>query len=168
MTAEEAKASVLGFLQRWPGLFAAAEDDGGKGAHIVERGSGKSLPIRWGDVQATEEKSSPLRAHPYLVVLFHDGRQVALADVGFAFAPGTQNTGPLPELPATFCFRDLRHLLTSAQSLVEQEGREPDALRAVMMGIALLDGARSLGFDISREERALETILRDLEQRGLA
>jgi hypothetical protein len=88
--------------------------------------------------------------------------------VGFAFAPGTQNTGPIPELPATFCFRDLRHLTTSAQSMVEQPGREADALRAVMMGIALLDGARATGFDTSREERSLEAILRDLEQRGIA
>jgi hypothetical protein len=168
MTGEEAKAKVLGFLQRWPGLFAAAEDDDGKGAQLVERGTAKSLLIRWGDVQAAEEKSSPLRPHPYLVLLFQDGRQVALADVGFAFAPNTQNTGPIPELPATFCFRDLRHLVSGAQSIVEQPGREADALRAVMMGIALLDGARAAGFDTSREERSLEAILQDLERRGIA
>ena len=167
MTPEEIKAKVLGFLQAWPGLFVAAENQGGKGAQIVERGSAKTLSVQWDELRDAVERSSPLRPHPYLILLFHDGRQVALADVGFAFAPATHNTGPIGELPETFCFRDLRHLMGGARSLLEQDGREPDALRAVMMGIALLDGARGLGFEVSREERELEKILGELETRGV-
>jgi hypothetical protein len=99
------------------------------------------------------------------VLVFEDGRQVALADVGFAFAPVTTNSGPIPELPSTFCFRDLRHLMSGAQAMMEEEDRLPDALRAVLMGIALLDGARAAGFEVSREERLLDTLLRELETR---
>ena len=167
MTPQEVKAKILGWLQANPGLFAAIEDEDGKGARLLERMSGKELPLRWEAIADAVEKSSPLRPHPYLIVLFGDGRQVALADVGFAFAPSTENTGPLSELPETFCFRDLRHLMSGADSLLETDGRELEALRAVMMSIALLDGARALGFDVSRDERALEKLLRRLEERGI-
>jgi hypothetical protein len=92
---------------------------------------------------------------------------VALADVGFAFAPSIASTGPLPDLPQTFCFRDFRHLSQGIDTILEEEGREGEALSAVLLAIALLDGARVVGFEISREERALESLLRRLEERGL-
>ena len=69
-------------------------------------------------------------------------------------------------MPATFCFRDFRHLAAGVQALLGEEGREREALSAVMLAIALLDGARALKFDISREERELESLLRQLEERG--
>jgi len=169
MTPEEAKAKVHTFLRTWPGVFAIADDEDGRGAQLIERGTGKALPIRWDAIAEAAEKSSPLRPHPYLVLVFHGGAQVALADVGFAFAPSTRNSGPLGELPATFCFRDLRHLLSGAQSILdEHEGRAPEALKAVLMGIALLDGARDVGFEVGREERTLDKLLREIEQRGAA
>ena len=169
MTAEEAKAKVLAFLRSWPGLFAAAEDEDGRGAQLIERGTGKALPLRWDGIADAVERSSPLRPHPYLILVFQTGAQVALADVGFAFAPSTRNSGPLGELPATFCFRDLRHLMSGAQSILdEHEGRAPEALKAVLMGIALIDGARDVGFEVGREERALDKLLREIEQRGAA
>jgi hypothetical protein len=52
------------------------------------------------------------------------------------------------------------------QALLSEEGREREALSAVLLGIALLDGARGAGFDVSREERDLESLLRSLEERG--
>ena len=167
MTPDEAKAKVLGFLRAWPGLFAAAEDVDGRGAQLIERGAGKALVVRWDAIKDAAERANPLRAHPYLILLFEDGRQVALADVGFAFAPATHNSGPLAELPATFCFRDLRHLLGGAQTYLDEEGREPEALRAILMGIALVDGARACGFEVGREEKALEALLSQVEARGL-
>jgi hypothetical protein len=109
-----------------------------------------------------------VRPEPYLVLVFHDGRQVALADVGFAFAPSIASTGPLPDLPQTFCFRDFRHLSQGIEGLLEEEGRESEALQAVLLAIALLDGARAVGFEVGREERALEGLLRRLEERGLS
>src|SRR5437764_8991384 len=99
---EAEKAKVLEFTRRPFAAVAAVEDADGKGARLLEPGTGKELRVRWGEIARIEERTSPLRAAPYLLLLLEDGRQVALADVGFAFAPGTANTGPLPDLPSTF------------------------------------------------------------------
>jgi hypothetical protein len=167
MTPTESRDLVIAFLQRHPGVILPLEDDDGRSATLFERLSGKRLSLKWADLKEVVERASPLRPQPYLLLLWHDERQVALADVGFAFAPSTQNTGPLPELPEVFCFRDLRHLLGGAQSLLEEEGRELEALRAIMMSIALIDGARAVGFEVSRDERQLEALLGELEKRGV-
>jgi hypothetical protein len=158
---------VLEFTRRPFAAVAALEDADGKGARLLEPGTAKELRVRWDELGRAEERSSPLRRAPYLVLLFQDGRQVALADVGFAFAPDTVNTGPLPELPATFCFADFRHLSQGIEALLAEEGREKEALGAVLMAIALLDGARTAGLDVAREERRLEVLLRALEERGV-
>jgi hypothetical protein len=165
-TPEEARAAVESFLRENPGRFALLPDDDGKGAQLLEAGSGKALRVRWDEISFAAVKQTAVRPAPYLVLVFADGRQVALADVGFAFAPSTANTGPLEGLPATFCFRDFRHLASGAEALLAEEGREREAIAAVMLGIALVDGARAAGLDVSREERELETLLRGLEQRG--
>ena len=167
MTATEAKARVMSFLQARMALFGAIEDDDGRGAQLLEPGTGKTLAVRWDDLGDVVERRSPLRPLPYLVLVFRDGRQVALSDVGFAFAPSIASTGPLPDLPETFCFRDYRHLAQGVEGLLEEEGREKEALAAILLCIALLDGARVVGFDVSREERTLERLLKKLEERGL-
>ena len=167
MTPEEAKAKLLQFTQRPFAAVAALEDADGKGARLLEPGSGKELHVRWDELSQVEERTTPLRPAPYLLLLFEDGRQVALADVGFAFAPSTVNTGPLPELPATFCFADFRHLAQGIDALLAEEGREKEALGAVLLCIALLDGARAARLDVSREERRLDGLLRRLEERGV-
>ena len=166
MNPADARAAIESFLRESPGRFALLPDDDGRGARILEAGTGKTLGVRWDEIAEAVARQNPVRAAPYLVVVFTDGRQVALADVGFAFAPSTANTGPLPDLPATFCFRDFRHLATGAEALLGEDGREREAVAAVMLGIALLDGARVLGFDVAREERQLESLLRRLEERG--
>jgi hypothetical protein len=107
MSEAENKAKVLEFARRPFAAVAAVEDGDGKGARLLEPRTGKELHIRWGEIARVEQRVSPLRPAPYLVLLLEDGRQVALADVGFAFAPSTVHTGPLPDLPATFCFADL-------------------------------------------------------------
>lgn len=167
MTGAESRSKILEFTRRPFAAVAALEDADGKGARLLETASGKELRVRWGEVASVEERKSPLRPAPFLLVLFEDGRQVALADVGFAFAPGTTNTGPLPDLPPTLCFADFRHLSQGIESLLEQEGREKEALGAVMVCIALLDGARAVGLEVAREERRLDALLRALEERGL-
>ena len=161
------KAKVLEFTRRPFAAVAAVEDADGKGARLLEPGTGKELRIRWGEIAQVEVRSSALRPAPYLVLVFEDGRQVALADVGFAFAPSTVNTGPLPDLPATFCFADFRHLSQGIETLLQQEGREKEALGAILLCIALLDGARAAGLDVSGEERRLDALLRALEERGV-
>jgi hypothetical protein len=166
MSPEDVQARVEAFLRAQALPLALLPDADGKGARVLEPGTGKSLQLRWDGIAEAVERTSSQRPAPYLVLVFHDGRQVALADVGFAFAPSTASTGPLPGLPATFCFRDFRHLLSGSDALLEHEGKEREALSAVLLGIALLDGARAAGFDVSREERSLETVLKRLEERG--
>jgi hypothetical protein len=163
----DARAKIESFVRQNPRLFLLVPAADDRSAQIIETATGKALLLEWGAVADAVEKDNPLRQSRYLVLLFADGRQVALADVGFAFAPSTVNSGPLPDLPATFCFRDFRHLATSVQALLAEDGREREALSAVMLAIALLDGARSLQFDVSREERELDSLLRQLEERGV-
>lgn len=167
MTPAQSKAKVMEFTRRPFAAVAAVEDPDGNGARLLEPGSGKELRVLWGELARVEERSSPLRPAPYLVLAFQDGRQLALADVGFAFAPSTVHTGPLPDLPATFCFADFRHLAQGVESLLEEEGREKEALGAILMSIALLDGARAAGLPVGREERRLDGLLRRLEERGV-
>ena len=158
---------VLEFTRRPLGAVVAVEDDDGKGVRLLEPGSNKDLRLRWDDLSQVEERRTALRTSPYLLLLFNDGRQVALADVGFAFAPSIANTGPLPDLPPTLCFKDFRHLSTGIGQLLSEEGREKEALGAILLCIALLDGARAVGLDVSREERNLDQLLRMLEERGV-
>lgn len=167
MTPAEVKAKVLAYTRNPLGAVAAVEDDDGRGARLLEPGTGKELRIRWDEIAQVEEKASPLRPAPYLVLLFQDGRQVALADVGFAFAPSTVNTGPLPDLPAVLCFRDFAHLAQGIEALLAEEGREKEALGAILVSIALLDGARAAGLPVAREERRLDALLKALEERGV-
>jgi hypothetical protein len=161
-----ARAKAESFVRQNRRLFVLVESPDGRSAQIVETGTGKSLQVEWGELGEALEKENPVRQSAYLVLVFTDGRQIALADVGFAFAPSTVNTGPLADLPATFCFRDFRHLTTGVQALLGEEGREPEALSAVMLALALLDGARAAGFEVSREERELDSLLHRLEERG--
>jgi hypothetical protein len=167
MTPAEAKAKVMEFARRPLAAVAAVEDEDGKGVRLIEPGSGKELRLRWDELSEAEERSSPQRPAPYLLLAFHDGRQVALADVGFAFAPSTANTGILPDLPAVLCFRDFRHLSQGVETLLEEDGREREALGALLICIALLDGARAAGLEVSREERRLDALLRKLEHHGI-
>jgi hypothetical protein len=162
------RAQVESFLRDAARLFAAVPDEDDGGVQLFESGTGKVLRLRWEELREAVLRRTPVRPDPYLVLVFHDGRQVALADVGFAFAPSIASTGPLPDLPQTFCFRDFRHLSQGVEGLLEEEGREREALAALLLAIALLDGARAAGFEIGREERALEGLLRKLEERGLS
>ncbi|MFN2546992.1 MAG: hypothetical protein ABR567_06150 [Myxococcales bacterium] len=161
------REKVLEFARRPLAAVAAIEDDDAKGVRLLEPGSGKDLRLKWDDLSQVEERTSALRTSPYLLLVFEDGRQVALSDVGFAFAPSIANTGSLPDLPATLCFRDFRHLSQGIEQLLSEEGREKEALGGILLCIALLDGARAVGLDVSREERRLEQLLRKLEARGV-
>ena len=161
------RAQIEAFLRERPGLFAAVPDEDGSGLQLFETGTGKSLRVRWADLSDAVLRRTSLRPAPYLVLVFQDGRQLALADVGFAFAPSIASTGTLPDLPETFCFRDFRHLSQGIEALLAEDGREREALSAVLLAIALLDGAKVVGFEVGREERALEGLLRRLEERGV-
>lgn len=163
----DAKTRTLAFLRGQRTPLALLEDENGLGATLLEAGSGKSLRLRWGGLAQVTERTTRDHPQPYLLLVFEDGRQVALADVGFAFAPSTRNSGLLPGLPETFCFRDFSVLTGGVSGLLAQEGRAAEATGAILAAIALLDGARDAGFEVSGEERTLETLLRQLEERGV-
>jgi len=165
MTTEDIQARILEFTLRPLSGVASVEEPGG--ARLLEPATGKELRVRWDEISEVQEKPNLERGAPYMQVLFHDGRQVALADVGFAFAPSTANTGPLPQLPPTLCFRDFNHLSRGVEQLLMEEGREKEILSAILLCIALLDGARAVGLAVDREERRLDKLLKALEQRGM-
>jgi biotin carboxyl carrier protein len=94
--------------------------------------------------------------------------QLILADVGVAFEPLTVSTGPLPGLPPLVCFRDfagtegrLAHYLVDHPD----EAVTRSHLDLLLFLIALVDGARAVGFEVSREERRIEALLREVEAR---
>lgn len=160
------RARVLAFLRAGSTPLAIVEDADERGARLLESGSGKALSVRWEALSQVVERSTAQHPQAYLVLIFQDGRQIALAEVGFAFAPATHNSGALPELPQTFCFRDFATLTQGVSALAGQEGREAEAVRALLAAIALVDGARAAGFEVGREERTLEELLARLEERG--
>lgn len=133
--------------------------------------SGKALPADWPRVQALHERQNADTGRPYLLLLREDGRQLVLADVGVAFAPLTAASGPLPDLPTVVCFRDLAgaegrltHFLLDHPD--EEPG--PSHVALFLFCLAVVDGARAVGFDVSPEERRLERILGELEARRKA
>jgi hypothetical protein len=131
--------------------------------------SGKALRLDLAAVAAVEERTDRESGRPYLAVRRDDGSEIGLADAGIAFGPSTASTGPVEGLPPAVCFRDL----VSAEArlthfLVDHPGERPDRVHLALFAfcLAVADGARAAGFDISAEERRLERLLGELEARS--
>lgn len=140
----------------------------GEGPALLDVFSGKSLPLEWRRVERVAEARNAETGAPYLALLRDDGLQVLLTDVGVAFAPSTSGTGPLPGLPAAVCFRDFAAVESRlTHYLVGHPGEEVTRshLDLFFFLLAVLDGAREVGFDVGREERALEALLAEIEAR---
>lgn len=130
--------------------------------------AGKALPLDWSRIEAVAEAKNRDSGAPYLALLRDDGRQVILADVGIAFEPVVAGTGPLPGLPPVVCFRDFAATAGRVEHLLVDHPGEPvtrDHLDLFLFLVALVDGARAVGFDVSPEERRLERILGEIEAR---
>ncbi|MGA8891644.1 MAG: hypothetical protein WB493_08755 [Anaeromyxobacteraceae bacterium] len=135
---------------------------------ILDVFSGKVLPLDWGQVEAVAEGRNRDTGAPYVALLRDDGRQVILADVGVAFEPVTLATGPLAGLPPLVCFRDLAATAGRIEHLLVDHPGEPvtrDHLDLFLFLLAVVDGARAVGFEVSTEERRLERILGEIEAR---
>lgn len=135
---------------------------------LLDVAAGKVLALDWTRVAAASEQQDADTGRPYLLVELGDGAALALADQGIAFAPSTAGTGPLPSLPRAVCFRDL----AAAEGrlthfLVGHPGEAPERahLDAFLFCLAVVDGARAVGFDVGPEERRMERILNELEAR---
>ncbi len=138
------------------------------GSTLLDVFSGKSLALDFARVAAMEQRTDAASRRPYLAIRLDSGVEVAVADQGIAFAPVTAGTGPLDGLPAAVCFRDLaaaenrlEHFLLDHPG--EPPGREHVAL--FLLCLAVVDGARAVGFGVSSEERRLERLLAELEAR---
>lgn len=137
---------------------------------LFDVASGKTLALRWGEVRAFEEKRHPETGDSYLVLLLENGQQIALVDPGgIAFAPSTENTGPVRDLPPVVCLKDFHALKGALDHYLYAHPDDPpprECLDWVMVCIATLDGARAVGFEIGDLEGALEKSLREIERRA--
>lgn len=141
------------------------------GGLLLDVASGRTLLLDLPGLSSLDERRDRDTGRAYLLLVYGDGRRLALSEAGIAFPPDTRNTGALPDLPEAVCLRDYRGLLERLKhELYGHPDREPDrnTVRLLMMCIAVLDGARAAGFDVGREERELESHLRELERRAPA
>jgi hypothetical protein len=139
------------------------------GALLLDVFSAKTVPLDVSSLRTVESRLNTQTKATYLLLIYDDGRQRALSDVGIAFAPSLTNTGPLPDLPEVVCFRDYQTLLDRLKHELYGHADTPPTrgtVQLLMMCIAIIDGARNAGFEVGREEQELETHLRELEKRA--
>lgn len=157
-------------LRQWAEGHRQAVAFDPESAVLLDVVSGKKIRISWRDLKAFEEKLHPETREGYLVLLFEDGTQLALVDPGgVAFAPETKNSGPVAGLPAVVCLRDFLTLKGRVDHYLYDHPDEPpprECLDLVMICIAILDGARAVGFDVGDLEGELEKSLNDIERRA--
>jgi hypothetical protein len=162
---ERAKAKV----GAWVGAHRHAVLYDEENFTLMDVGSGKTIRLPWQDLKAFEEKIHPETNDNYLVLLFDNGNQIALVDPGgIAFAPSTENTGPLADLPPVVCLKDFFTLKGRLDHYLYDHADEPPpkaALDLVTICIATLDGARAVGFDVGDLEGELEKSLKEIERR---
>jgi hypothetical protein len=167
MNTVQARAQVL--VRQWAGSHKHAVLYDEASATIMDVASGKSLRLCWSDVTAFEEKTHPETNETYLVLLFENGTQIALVDPGgVAFAPSTENSGPVENLPPVVCLRDFLMLKQRVDHYLYGHAGEPpprECLDLIMICVAALDGARAVGFEVGDLEGALEKSLSEIERR---
>jgi hypothetical protein len=137
-------------------------------AILLDVASGKSLALDWSILTGMADGVDSDTRRPYLALTREDGLMLALADQGVVFAPSIASTGPIEGLPAAVCFRDFQsaegQLLHFLRDHPEDEPTRTH-LSLFMFCLTVVDGARAVGFEVSREERRLEGMLKELEER---
>jgi hypothetical protein len=163
--AETAKSKV----RQWTGKHQSAVLYDESESTFLDIASAKRVRIEWRDVTAFEEKIHPETNDAYLVLLFEGDTQLALVDPGgIAFAPSTENSGPVPNLPPVVCLKDFFTLKGRVDHYLYDHPDEPpprECLDLIMICIATLDGARKVGFDVDDLEGDLEKSLNEVERR---
>jgi len=162
---EQAKAKVRAWTETHRRAVLYDEES----SSLMDVTSGKSIRLPWQEVKAFEEKVHPETKDNYLVLLFENGTQVALVDPGgIAFAPSTENSGPVRDLPPVVCLKDFFTLKGRVDHYLYGHPDEPppkEVLDLVMICIATLDGARAVGFGVGDLEGELEKALNEIEGR---
>ncbi len=162
---DQAKSSVRQWIERHQHAVLYDEET----STLLDVASGKSVNLPWRDMTAFEEKVHSETTDTYLVLLFENGNQIALVDPGgVAFAPSTENSGPVQDLPPVVCLRDFHTLKQRVDHHLYDHPDEPpprETLNLIMICIATLDGARAVGFDVADLEGELEKSLNEIERR---
>ncbi len=162
---DQAKAKVRAWVETHRQVVLYDEES----SSLMDVASGKTIRLPWQEVKDFEEKVHPETQDSYLVLLFDNGNQIALVDPGgIAFAPSTENTGPLRDLPPVVCLKDFSTLSGRVDHYLYDHPDEPppkETLDLVMICIATLDGARAVGFDVADLEGELEKSLNEIERR---
>jgi hypothetical protein len=162
---EQAKGKVRAWVETHRHAVLYDEES----SSLMDVTSGKTVHLPWREVKAFEEKIHPETQDSYLVLLFENGTQIALVDPGgVAFAPSTENSGPVRDLPPVVCLKDFFTLKGRVDHYLYDHPDEPppkEVLDLVMICIATLDGARAVGFDVGDLEGELEKSLKEIEGR---
>jgi hypothetical protein len=160
----ELRDHLLQWLQDMPAIFVHEEIP--HGIRLVEIDTKKQKDIIFAEVLQWRETPHPEGMGRYLNLVFEDEHELVLCYMGFAFSPSLQSTGPIPDLPPVLCFYDIHRLLGHADHLSKnpKPDEKPEAVKTLMIGLAALEGARLLGFDVGEEEKKAEEILEVLEK----
>jgi len=165
----DSQQDVRLLVRRWSEAHKGAVLYDDESAVLRDVVSGKAVKLSWRDVVSFEEKIHPETNESYIVLLFENGTQLVLVDPGgVAFAPSMENSGLLENLPSVVCLRDLFALKQRIDHyLYDHPDEEPprECLDLIMICIAMIDGARQIGFDVGDLEGELEVSLNELERR---
>jgi hypothetical protein len=160
---------VKAAVRRWAAAHPHAVIYDEEASTLLDVASGKTTKARWRDLAGFEEKTHPETGDVYSVLLFENGLQIALVDPGgVGFAPSTENSGQVQGLPAVVCLNDFFTLKGRVDHYLRDHRDEPvprECLGMIMICIAILDGARAIGFDIGDLENELEKALNEIEKK---
>jgi hypothetical protein len=162
-------SEIRAAVQAWAAAHPHAVLYNDQDSTLLDVASGKIIRLPWRDITAFEEKTHPETGDSYYVLLFENGSQIALVDPGgVAFALSSENSGPVDGLPAVVCLRDFFTLKGRVNHyLQDHPGEAPprECLDMIMICIAILDGARAIGFAVGDLEADLEKTLNELEKK---
>ncbi len=163
--ADQTRAKIAEWVQRHRHVVLYDEES----STLLDVASGLSVRFPWSEFEAFEEKVHAETGELYLVFLFESGNQIVHVDPGgVAFSPSAVHTGPLQDLPSVVCLRDFHTLKQRVDHYLYDHREDPvakECLNLVMSCIAILDGARLVGFDVSELEGELDRSLREIERR---
>jgi hypothetical protein len=155
-------------VRRWTDGHPQAVLYDDEAAILLDVVSGKSVKLQWQNLAGFEEKAHPETGDVYCVLLFDNGAQIALVDPGgVAFAPSTENSGQVQGLPPVVCLKDFFTLKGRVDHYLHDHPDEPpprECLDMMLICIAILDGARAIGFDVGDLEQALDVSLNEIEK----
>ena len=168
MSAPADRAAQRALLERGVRIRPGAVLYDGATSTLLDVGSGKTLPLDWARVAAVEERTDARTRRPYCAIRLESGVEIAIADQGIAFAPVTAGTGPLDGLPGAVCLADLAAAEGRLEHFLrDHPGENPERghIALFLLCLAIVDGARAAGFDVTAEERRLDRLLAALEAR---